>query len=871
MSQSNYTIKVQEMLQTAYNEAQKKGNPTIEIPHLIYALFKDKEGFARRIASYLEVPAKAIEDLAEKEIAKLPTGDQTEVRISPEANKILLTAEEIAEKSGSQFVAVEHVLMAVCKIAREPWNMYFKELNLTYERIADAVKLLKKNQKNNSQHEDQGDALKKYTKDLTTLAAKGKIDPVIGRDEEIRRSIQILSRRTKNNPVLIGEAGVGKTAVVEGIAKRIVQGDVPESLRGKKILSLDPGSLIAGAKYRGEFEERLKSVIQELENADNSIILFIDEIHLMVGMGAGGDSSGDAGNLLKPALARGEIRVIGATTYDEYRKFIEKDKALERRFQTVMVEEPSIEDAIAILRGIKDRYEIHHGIRITDNAIVDAVKLSVRYLPDRKLPDKAIDLMDEAAAKVRTELESEPQAIDSLQRKITKFEIEKSALMKEKDQKSKERLNNLEKELEEAKTEMTGLRAKWENEKSAVMGIRELKSEIDALKVEEARYEREAKFEKVAEIRYGTLPKKEEALAALEQKINKMDDGSALIREEITPEDIAKVVSARTGIPVSRMMESEKERLMHLERHLGARVVSQENAIKAVSDAIRRARAGLSGEGKPIGSFLFLGPTGVGKTELAKALAEFLFDDEKNIVRIDMSEYMEKFSVQRLIGAPPGYVGYDEGGQLTEAIRRHPYSIILLDEIEKANPAVFDILLQVLDDGRLTDGQGRTVSFDQTVLVMTSNIGSPMIAEWTGSEEDLDKQLKEELKKIFRPEFLNRIDDIAVFHRLQKHDMLDIVELQVDLIKKNLIDKGILLQVGDDAKEFLAEEAYEPEFGARPIKRVLKNLLLNPLASSLIGGTVHYGDQVDVHVKDGRLTFSQKTLDLHHSKPHSHE
>lgn len=871
MSQSNYTIKVQEMLQTAYNKAQKKGNPAIETSHLVYALFKDKEGFAQRIASYLEVPAKAIEELAEKEIAKLPAGDQTEVRISPEANKILLTAEEIAEKSGSQFVAIEHVLMAVCKIAREPWSMYFKEMNLTYDRIADAVKLLKKNQKNNSEHEDQGDALKKYTKDLTALAAKGKIDPVIGRDEEIRRSIQILSRRTKNNPVLIGEAGVGKTAVVEGIAKRIVQGDVPESLRGKKILSLDPGSLIAGAKYRGEFEERLKSVIQELEDADNSIILFIDELHLMVGMGAGGDSSGDAGNLLKPALARGEIRVIGATTYDEYRKFIEKDKALERRFQTVMVEEPSIEDAIAILRGIKDRYEIHHGIRITDSAIVDAVKLSVRYLPDRKLPDKAIDLMDEAAAKVRTELESEPQAIDSLQRKITKFEIEKSALIKEKDQKSKERLTHLEKELEEAKTEMTGLRAKWENEKSAVMSIRELKGEIDALKVEEARYEREAKFDKVAEIRYGTLPKKKEALATLEQKINKMDNGSALIREEITQEDIAKAVSARTGIPVSRMMESEKERLMHLERHLGTRVVSQENAIKAVSDSIRRARAGLSGEGKPIGSFLFLGPTGVGKTELAKALAEFLFDDEKNIVRIDMSEYMEKFSVQRLIGAPPGYVGYDEGGQLTEAVRRHPYSIVLLDEIEKANPAVFDILLQVLDDGRLTDGQGRTVSFDQTVLIMTSNIGSPMIAEWTGSEEDLNKQLKEELKKVFRPEFLNRIDDIAVFHRLQKHDMLEIVELQIDLIKKNLMEKGILLQVGDEAKEFLAEEAYEPEFGARPIKRVLKNLLLNPLASSLIGGTVHHGDQVDVYVKDGQLSFSQKTLDLHHSKTHIHE
>ncbi|MGL5954984.1 MAG: ATP-dependent Clp protease ATP-binding subunit, partial [Brevinema sp.] len=693
-----------------------------------------------------------------------------------------------AQTSKSSFMSVDHLLIAIAQTSVEPWKSKFQSLNFTTNRVEEAIKLFKNTQE--SEYEETGEALKKYTKDLTELALKGKIDPVIGRDEEIRRAIQILSRRNKNNPVLIGEAGVGKTAVVEGIAKRIVQGDVPDSLKNKKILSLDPGSLIAGAKYRGEFEERLKALLDELEQADNSIILFIDEIHLMVGMGAGGDSAGDAGNLLKPALARGEIRVIGATTLEEYRKYIEKDKALERRFQTVMVEEPSKEDAIAILRGIKEKYEIHHGIRIADSALITAVNLSVRYLPDRKLPDKAIDLMDEAAARIRTELESEPQVIDRLRRFITRLEIEKTSLIKEKDEHSQKRLKILESELAEEQNKMLALKATWEKEKTNVDQIRKLKEEIDNLKNQEIILEREAKFEKVAEIRYSILPKKEEELQQKEQELKELSShDDTLIREEITPEDIAKVVSLRTGIPASRMMESEKERLLTLEKHLGSRVIGQKEAIHDIANAVRRSRAGLAGDNRPLGSFLFLGPTGVGKTELSKALAEFLFDDDKNMVRIDMSEYMEKFSVQRLIGAPPGYVGYEEGGQLTEAVRRHPYSIVLLDEVEKAHPSVFDVLLQVLDDGRLTDGQGRTVSFTQCVFIMTSNLGSHTIIDWKGTDEELEKHLKEELKLVFRPEFLNRIDDIAVFHRLSKEDLLEITKIQLEDVKKRLAER----------------------------------------------------------------------------------
>lgn len=856
MSEFNKTIKVQEVLQVSFNTAQKHDNPSIELGHIMLSLIDDKEGFTRKLLSYLEIPVQELENFAHQEIKKYPKGDGINVHISPEINKILITAEDIAKDTGSSFLAIEHLLIAICQIAKDPWKSKFTSLNFTMNRIEEAINLFKKNKSVHSEHEQAGDALQKYTKDLTALARKGKIDPVIGRDEEILRAIQILSRRNKNNPVLIGEAGVGKTAVVEGIAKRIVQGDVPSSLQGKKVLSLDPGSLIAGAKYRGEFEERLKSVIEELEQANNNIILFIDEIHLMVGMGAGGDSSGDAGNLLKPALARGEIRVIGATTLDEYRKYIEKDKALERRFQTVLVEEPSIEDAVAILRGIKERYEIHHGIRISDSALITAVKLSVRYLPDRKLPDKAIDLMDEAAAKIRTELESEPLEIDRLKRKIIRLEIEKTALLKEKDQHSQERLEKLENELAEDQSTVLKLSAIWEKEKVLVNHIQELKAEIDLLKNQELILERESKFEKVAEIRYSILPQKEKELSETEQEMQKLSSGDdSLIKEEITPEDIAKVVSVRTGIPASKMMDTEREKLVNLEEHLGSRVIGQKEAVTAIANAVRRSRAGLVGDNRPLGSFLFLGPTGVGKTELAKALAEFLFDDEKNMIRIDMSEYIEKFSTQRLIGAPPGYVGYEEGGQLTEAVRRRPYSIVLLDEVEKAHPSVFDILLQVLDDGRLTDGQGKTVSFTQCVFIMTSNLGSHTIADWTGSEEDLESLLKEELKTMFRPEFLNRIDDIAVFHRLKQEDIVAITNLQLDILKKRLVDKHIDITVSEKAKEYLAKEGYDPEFGARPLKRVITDKILNPLASKIVGNELKEGQTIHIDSTGEELIF----------------
>ncbi|MGL4677345.1 MAG: ATP-dependent Clp protease ATP-binding subunit [Brevinema sp.] len=849
------TEKIQEILQTAFNEAQKNNNPMIDLSHIILALLSDKESSAYKLLSYLEIPILELKEFALGEIRRLPKGNGVDVSLSPLVNKILITAEEAAKTSKSTFLSIDHLLIAIAQTSIDPWKGKLQSLNFTTKRIEEAIKLFKNTQ--NSTEEETGEALKKYTKDLTAIALQGKIDPVIGRDEEIRRTIQILSRRSKNNPVLIGEAGVGKTAVVEGIAKRIVQGDVPDSLKNKKILSLDPGSLIAGAKYRGEFEERLKSLLEELEQANNSTILFIDELHLMVGMGAGGDSAGDAGNLLKPALARGEIRVIGATTLEEHRKYIEKDKALERRFQTVMVEEPSKEDAIAILRGIKEKYEIHHGIRISDSALITAVNLSIRYLPDRKLPDKAIDLMDEASARIRTELESEPQVMDRLRRFITRLEIEKTALLKEKDEHSQKRLKLLESELAEEQNKMLALKATWEKEKKNINQIRKLKEEIDNLKNQETILEREAKFEQVAEIRYSILPKKEEELQLKEQVLKELSShDDTLIREEITPEDIAKVIALRTGIPASRLMESEKERLLTLETHLGSRVIGQKEAIHDVANAIRRSRTGLSGDNRPLGSFLFLGPTGVGKTELSKALAEFLFDDDKNMVRIDMSEYMEKFSVQRLIGAPPGYVGYEEGGQLTEAVRRHPYSIVLLDEIEKAHPSVFDILLQVLDDGRLTDGQGRTVSFTQCVFIMTSNLGSHTIVDWKGSEEDLEKHLKDELKTIFRPEFLNRIDDITIFHRLTKEDLIQITEIQIEDIKKRLAERDITLHISKTAKEYLAQEGFDPEFGARPLRRVITDQVLNPLALKLIEGSLK--EKVYLEYNDQGLTFKDK-------------
>jgi len=738
---------------------------------------------------------------------------------------------------------------------------FFRELNLNYDRALIAIKSVRGEQRVTDENpEAKYQALEKYARDLTEMARQGKLDPVIGRDTEIRRAMQVLSRRTKNNPVLIGEAGVGKTAIVEGIARRIVSGDVPETLKNARIYALDLGLLIAGTKYRGEFEDRLKALLKEVSASNGDIILFIDELHTVVGAGAS-EGAIDAGNMLKPALARGEIRVIGATTLDEYRKYVEKDKALERRFQPIIVNEPSVEDTIAILRGLKEKYEAHHGIRISDSAIVAAANLSARYITERRLPDKAVDLIDEAASKIRLEIESQPQEIDDLERKILKLTIEKEALLKEKDESSKERLASIEKELSFLKEQANALKARWQNEKEIIKRIKEITQELDRLRLEEERLVRTGDLNKVAEIRYGIIPQKEKELVELQKKLREIQGNSPLLREEITEEDIARIVSDWTGIPVARMLESEKQRLIHLEEELKKRVVGQDKAISVVANAVRRSRAGISEENRPIGSFLFLGPTGVGKTELSKALAEFLFDTEKALVRIDMSEYMEKFSVQRLIGAPPGYVGYEEGGQLTEVIRRRPYSVILFDEIEKAHPDVFNILLQIMDDGRLTDGQGRTVNFTNTIIIMTSNIGSNIIQIKgfgrfdTKKDEEINNEVMGLLKEHFRPEFLNRIDEIVTFRSLSEEDILKIVDIQLSNVKKRLENKKIKLEITDSAKKLLARLGYDENFGARPLKRTIQRLVLDPLAIEMLKGKYGENSVVKIDVEGERIVF----------------
>lgn len=835
MTFDKFTIKAQEAVQAAVNTAQRNGQQTIEPVHLLSGIIEKAPDVTNYIFQKLGMNGGQISMLLQQELQHLPRvqgGGQP--YLSNDTNQILINAEDTARKMGDEFVSVEPILLAILK-GNSTAARILKDAGANEKDMLAAIQALRQGQNVKSQSADENyQSLEKYAKNLVEQARNGKLDPVIGRDEEIRRVLQILSRRTKNNPILIGEPGTGKTAIVEGLAERIVRGDVPENLKNKQLYSLDMGALVAGAKYKGEFEERLKSVIKEVTNANGQIILFIDEIHTLVGAG-GGEGAMDAANILKPALARGELRAIGATTLNEYQKYFEKDKALERRFQTVMVNEPDEVDAISILRGIKERYENHHKVRIQDDACIAAVKLSERYISDRFLPDKAIDLMDEAAAKLRMERDSVPEELDEITRHLKQLEIEREAIKRENDQ---PKIQQLDKEIAELKDKERDFRAKWEGEKDLVNKIQQDKQEIENLKFEAERMEREGNYERVAEIRYSKLTALEEDIKRIQEQLKSTQGGEAMIREEVTADDIAEVVSRWTGIPVSRMMQSEREKLLHLEEELHKRVIGQDEAITAVSDAVRRSRAGLQDPKRPIASFIFLGTTGVGKTELAKALAEYLFNDESMMTRIDMSEYQEKFSVTRLIGAPPGYVGYDEGGQLTEAVRRKPYSVVLFDEIEKAHPDVFNTLLQVLDDGRLTDNKGRVVNFKNTIIIMTSNASRDM------------------LRKTFRPEFLNRIDDIITFKPLTKEQIGQVVELQMNRVKKMLAPQGFELRWTPAAIQYLAEVGYDPEFGARPVKRAIQDYVLNDLSKKILAEEVSREKPITIdHTKDDGLTF----------------
>ena len=838
MTFDKFTIKAQEAVQAAVNTAQRNGQQTIEPVHLLSGIIEKAPDVTNYIFQKLGMNGGQISMLLQQELQHLPRvqgGGQP--YLSNDTNQILINAEDSAKKMGDEFVSVEPILLAILK-GNSTAARILKDAGANEKDMLAAIQALRQGQNVKSQSADENyQSLEKYAKNLVEQARSGKLDPVIGRDEEIRRVLQILSRRTKNNPILIGEPGTGKTAIVEGLAERIVRGDVPENLKNKQLYSLDMGALVAGAKYKGEFEERLKSVIKEVTNANGQIILFIDEIHTLVGAG-GGEGAMDAANILKPALARGELRAIGATTLNEYQKYFEKDKALERRFQTVMVNEPDEVDAISILRGIKERYENHHKVRIQDDACIAAVKLSERYISDRFLPDKAIDLMDEAAAKLRMERDSVPEELDEITRHLKQLEIEREAIKRENDQ---PKIQQLDKEIAELKDKERDFRAKWEGEKDLVNKIQQDKQEIENLKFEAERMEREGNYERVAEIRYSKLTALEEDIKRIQEQLKSTQGGEAMIREEVTADDIAEVVSRWTGIPVSRMMQSEREKLLHLEEELHKRVIGQDEAITAVSDAVRRSRAGLQDPKRPIASFIFLGTTGVGKTELAKALAEYLFNDESMMTRIDMSEYQEKFSVTRLIGAPPGYVGYDEGGQLTEAVRRKPYSVVLFDEIEKAHPDVFNTLLQVLDDGRLTDNKGRVVNFKNTIIIMTSNASRDM------------------LRKTFRPEFLNRIDDIITFKPLTKEQIGQVVELQMNRVKKMLAPQGFELRWTPAAIQYLAEVGYDPEFGARPVKRAIQDYVLNDLSKKILAEEVSREKPITIdHTKEGGLVFENK-------------
>ncbi|MGE5218785.1 MAG: ATP-dependent chaperone ClpB [Chloroflexota bacterium] len=852
------TTKSQEALQQAQGLAEKRNHQAIDVEHLLFALMGQKEGVALALLQKLGVPLSSVTERLQKALDRLPqiTGAAGQTYITPRLKKTIESAETEAEALKDEYISTEHLLLAMVQDSGEAGKI-LKEQGATRDKILSALVSIRGAQRiTDPNPEEKYQALEKYGRDLTDLARKGKLDPVIGRDDEIRRVIQVLSRRTKNNPVLIGEPGVGKTAIVEGLALRMVNGDVPEGLKQKRLIALDLGALVAGAKFRGEFEDRLKAVLKEVTEADGQIVLFIDELHTLVGAGAA-EGAMDASNMLKPALARGELRCVGATTLDEYRKRVEKDPALERRFQQVYVGEPSVEDTIAILRGLKERYEVHHGVRITDPAIIAAATLSHRYISDRFLPDKAIDLIDEAASRLRIEIDSMPIEIDEVERKILQLEIERQALKREEDKASRERLAQLEREIENLRETSGGLKAHWQNEKESIQRIRSLKEKMEATKVEEQKAQREGDLNRAAELRYGTLTQLQKDLEQANQKLAELQKDQKMLKEEVDAEDVAEVVAKWTGIPVSKMLEGEIQKLLKMEERLKLRVIGQENAIHAVSNAVRRARAGLQDENRPIGSFIFLGPTGVGKTELCRALAEFLFDDEQAMVRLDMSEFMEKHSVSRLIGAPPGYVGYEEGGYLTEAVRRRPYSVVLFDEIEKAHPDVFNALLQILEDGRMTDGQGRTVDFKNTVIIMTSNLGSQYIQELAAKDrKEMERRVSAALREAFKPEFLNRVDETIIFNNLGREEIKSIVEIQLKRLCKNLAGRKISLELSERARALLADKGYDPVYGARPLKRTIQRLIQDPLAVKILAGEFKEGDCVMVDGDGDELTFS---------------